>query len=128
MRTSASVPVPNAFQTVAPVGASRAITQPRTPNSPPLFPTSTFPFTTRGAMLMVSPTLMSPTRTRHASAPVAASTAITWLSRVLKKIFPSAYAAPRLTRPQQATPGAARCTGASYIHFFGAPGRERSSA
>jgi len=66
------------------------VSQPRTPISPPEFPTSTFPFTTSGAMVMVSPRLMSPMRTRHASRPLAASTATTWLSRVAKKTRPSA--------------------------------------
>ena len=44
-----------AFHTSLPVPASSAASQPRTPNSPPELPTSTFPSATSGAMVMVSP-------------------------------------------------------------------------
>jgi hypothetical protein len=90
MRTLLSGPVLYARQTIRPVAASSAVSQPRTPISPPLFPTSTFPFTTSGAMVMVSPRLMSPSFTFHSSRPVAASTATVCMSSVLKKTRPSA--------------------------------------
>jgi hypothetical protein len=38
-----------------PVPASSAVSQPRTPSSPPLLPTSTLPCTTSGAIVIVSP-------------------------------------------------------------------------
>jgi hypothetical protein len=53
-------------------------------------PTSTFPFTTSGAIVIVSPRLMSPTRVRQISRPVATSTATVCASSVLRKILPSA--------------------------------------
>jgi hypothetical protein len=40
-------------------------------------PTSTFPFTTSGAIVIVSPRWMSPSRVRHTSSPDSASTATT---------------------------------------------------
>ena len=43
----------------------------------------------------------------NTAVPVAASTAMVWLSSVLKMTLPSANAAPRLTTSQQATPWAA---------------------
>src|SRR5205807_824625 len=84
--------------------ALSAVTQPRMPISPPLLPTSTFPLTTIGAMVSVSPRLMSPSVLFQISLPVAASTATVWLSSVLMNTLPSAYAAPRLTVSQHATP------------------------
>jgi hypothetical protein len=87
-----------------PVSASSAASQPRTPNSPPLFPTSTFPFTTRGAIVIDSPLLMSPTGVRQRSSPVSASTAIVCASSPLKISLPFHSAAPRLTTSQHATP------------------------
>ena len=104
------------------MSASSAVSQPRTPISPPLLPTSTLPFTTSGAIVIVSPLLMSPSFVCHSSLPVAASTAMVWLSSVLKKIRPSAYAAPRFTTSQQATPCAAGAGFGSNFHFTGAPG------
>jgi hypothetical protein len=83
MRTSASGPVLYARQARRPVAASSAVSQPRTPNSPPLLPTRTLSFTTSGAIVMLSPLLMSPTATFHTSRPVAASTATVWASSVL---------------------------------------------
>ena len=47
------------------------MSQPRTPISPPLLPTSTLPFTTSGAIVIVSPLLMSPSFVCHSSLPVA---------------------------------------------------------
>jgi hypothetical protein len=70
-------------QAMVPSDAFSAVSQPRTPSSPPLFPTSTFPFTTSGAMVIVSPLLMSPSVTIHFSCPVAASSATVRLSSVL---------------------------------------------
>jgi hypothetical protein len=72
-----------------PLAASSAVSQPRTPISPPLFPMMTFPFTTIGAIVSVSPRLISPTFVFQISLPDSASTATVWLSSVLKKIFPS---------------------------------------
>src|SRR3954462_3318867 len=46
-----------ARQICFPVAASSAAIQPRTPISPPLEPTITFPFTTIGAIVIVSPFL-----------------------------------------------------------------------
>ena len=57
-----------------PLSASSAVSQPRTPNSPPLFPTSTLPLTTSGAMVIDSPRLMSPSFVFQTSFPVLAST------------------------------------------------------
>jgi hypothetical protein len=104
MSTSRSGPVLYARHAILPVAASSAVSHPRTPSSPPLLPTSTLPFTTSGAMVMVSPRAMSPSLVRQSSWPVAASSAIVWLSSVLKKSLPSANAAPRLTTSQHATP------------------------
>jgi hypothetical protein len=67
-----------------PSDALSPVSQPRAPNSAPELPTSTFPFTTKGAMVMVSPLLKSPSFTFHFSVPVTASTAIVWLSMALK--------------------------------------------
>src|SRR3954470_23198867 len=128
MSTSESGPVWYARQATAPVPASSAVSHPRTPISPPELPTSTFPFTTSGAIVIVSPMLMSPTLVFHTSFPVAASTATTLASSVLKTILPSANDGPRLTTSQHATPCASDCGFGSYCHFFGAPGSVRSSA
>src|SRR4051794_8292665 len=105
-----------------------AASQPRTPNSPPLLPTSTFPITTSGAIVVVSPLLMSPTRSFHSSLPVAASRAIVCASSVLKISFPSHSAGPRFTTSQQATPCAAEVGRGLYIHLGGPPGLRRSNA
>src|SRR5688572_18111243 len=128
MSTSLSGPVECAFHTTAPVSALSAAIQPRTPNSPPLLPTSTLSFTTSGAIVSVSPRLMSPRAADQRSAPDAASTASVRLSSVLKYTAPSAYTAPRLTTSQQATPLAAEIGLGSCTHFTGAPGFVRSSA
>src|SRR5436305_1901064 len=117
MRTSLSGPVLYAVQATLPLLASRALSQPRTPNSPPLLPTSTFPLTTRGDMVTVSPLWMSPTLVRHNSLPVLASTAQTWQSRLVMNTLPLANTAPRLTRSQQATPLANGSGFGSYFHF-----------
>jgi hypothetical protein len=66
------------------------VSHPRTPSSPPLLPTSTLPFTTSGAIVMVSPLLMSPSCVFQRSTPLAASTATVWSSSVLYTIMPSA--------------------------------------
>src|SRR5205807_6884710 len=108
--------------------ALSAVTQPRMPISPPLLPTSTFRLTTIDAMVSVSPRLMSPSVLFQISLPLAASTAIVWLSSVLMKTLPSAYAAPRLTVSQQATPCDAAAGFGLNVHFIGAPGCVRSSA
>ena len=50
---------------IAPVAASSAVSQPRTPSSPPLLPTKTLSFTTSGAIVIVSP------RKPHPGMPVA---------------------------------------------------------
>lgn len=118
----------NAVQESCPVAASSALTHPRTPNSPPLLPTSTFPFTTSGDMVTVSPLRMSPTFVFHASLPVTASTAQTWASSVVMYTRPSAYMAPRLTRSQHATPLANAAGFGSYRHFTAGPGLVRSKA
>jgi len=76
--------VDHARQLIFPVVASSAVSQPRTPSSPPLLPTNTWPFTIRGAMVMVSPRLISPIFTRHSSCPLCASTATVCASSVLK--------------------------------------------
>jgi hypothetical protein len=65
------------------------VIQPRTPYSLPLLPTITLPSTTSGAIVMVSPRLMSPSWVRQSSSPVLASSAIVWPSSVLKTL-PSA--------------------------------------
>ena len=49
--------------------------QPRTPSSPPLFPTKTRPCTISGAMVIVWPSLMSPSLVCQTTFPVAASRA-----------------------------------------------------
>src|SRR4051812_11389216 len=90
-----------------PVSLSSAVSHPRTPNSPPLSPTSTLFLTTSGAMVIDSPLLMSASSVIHTSAPLSAFTAHVRPSSVLKKIFPFANAQPRLTQSQQATPFAA---------------------
>src|SRR3569833_921730 len=68
--TSVSGPVLKAFHLIAPFLASTAVSQPRTPYSPPLLPTRTLPFTTSGAMVMVSPLLISPSRVFHRCLPL----------------------------------------------------------
>src|SRR6476469_10377043 len=128
MPTSASGPVLNTFHAILPVPASSAASQPRTPNSPPALPTSTLPFTTSGAMVMLSPLLMSPSLVFHSSFPEFASTAMVLPSSVLMMTLPCQYTAPRLTTSQQATPCAAATGCGSYFHFTGAPGLDRSSA
>ena len=45
------------------------------PNSPPLFPTNTFPLAMIGAIVMLSPLLMSPICVFQTCFPVLASTA-----------------------------------------------------
>ena len=52
-----------------------AAIHPRTPISPPLEPTMTCPFTTIGAIVIVSPLPSCPICVRQSSFPVAASTA-----------------------------------------------------
>src|ERR687888_370656 len=113
---------------MVPLSAFNAVSQPRTPNSPPLLPTNTFPFTTSGAIVIVSPRLMSPSWVTQRSLPLAASTAMVRPSSVLKKIAPLAYAAPRFTMSQHATPLAAPGGLGSYCHLIGAPGFVRSNA
>src|SRR5688572_5195319 len=71
---------------------------------------------------------MSPSATRQRRRPELASTAMVWLSRVLKNTRPSAYAAPRFTTSQQATPCAAGTGFGSTRHFTGAVGFVRSRA
>ena len=105
--TSLSGPVLNAFHASFPLFASSAAIQPRTPNSPPELPTSTLPFTTSGAMVMLSPLLMSPSFVFQSCLPVSASTAMVLPSRVLMMTLPCQYTAPRLTTSQHATPCAA---------------------
>jgi hypothetical protein len=63
--------------------ASSALSHPRTPISPPLLPTRTLPLTTIGAIVIVSPRLISPTFVFQTSLPLAASTQTTWQSSVL---------------------------------------------
>jgi hypothetical protein len=53
-------------------------------------PTSTFPFTTRGDIVIVSPLLISPSLVLKSSLPVAASTAQMCASSVVMKTLPSA--------------------------------------
>src|SRR3954453_792660 len=117
MRTSASGPVLYARQAMLPPETLSAVSQPRTPNSPPEFPTSTLPFTTSGAIVIVSPLLMSPSFVFQTSFPVSASTAIVRLSSVLKMTLPSHHTQPRFTTSQHATPCAAEEGFDSYFHF-----------
>src|SRR5438105_11404267 len=119
MRTSLSGPVWYEVQTTLPDPASRAFNQPRTPNSPPLTPTSTLPFTTSGAIVTDSPRLMLPTCVTHSSLPVAASSAIVRASSVLKNSLPPSTATPRFTRSQHATPCDAFTGCGLYDHFVG---------
>jgi hypothetical protein len=129
MRTSLSGPVLQARQAIFPVAASSAVSQPRTPISPPLLPTRTLSLTTSGAIVMVSPREMSPSRVRQSSRPLAASIAIVCASRVLMNRRPSAYAAPRLTTSQQAIPCALAFGLGSNFHFTAALfGWRRSNA
>src|SRR5829696_5957992 len=128
MSTSLSGPVLYARQAILPGSASSAVSQPRTPNSPPLLPTRTLPLTTSGAMVIVSPRLMSASCVIHLGRPFSASTEMVRPSSVLKKIEPFAYAAPRLTTSQQATPFAAPSGLGSYCHLIGAPAWLRSNA
>src|SRR3954470_20877907 len=127
MRQSLSGPVLHAFHAILPSLAFRAVSQPRTPNSPPLFPTSTLSCTTSGAIVMVSPRLISPTFVFQRSFPLFASIAQTLLSSVLKKIFPLSKKQPRFTTSQQATPCAALAGSGSNFHFA-APFFLRSNA
>jgi hypothetical protein len=83
INASLSGPLLYARHTSLPVFRSSAITQPRTPISPPESPTMTLSFTASGAIVTVSPMSMLPTRVRHTSLPVAASTAMVWSSSVL---------------------------------------------
>src|SRR5690348_16938228 len=87
--TSLSGPVEYAVHCTCPSPVSSDFSQPRTPSSPPLTPTSTWFFTTSGAIVMVSPWLISPTLVFQTCLPVFASTAMVWSSSVLKKILPS---------------------------------------
>src|SRR5690606_35168544 len=64
---------------------------------------------------------------KRSSSPVPASTATVCASSVLYMIFPSQYAAPRLTTSQQATPCATADGRGVYFHFM-APLFDRSSA
>src|ERR1051325_6942505 len=118
MRTSASGPVLKAFHTTFPSSALRAVIQPRTPNSPPLLPTRTLFFTTSGAIVIVSPLLISPSFVFQISLPVAASTAQVFPSSVLIKTLPFEYAAPRFTTSQHATPCEAASGAGSYFHLI----------
>src|SRR3569833_3422802 len=89
---------------MAPVFSSSAVTQPRTPSSPPLLPIRTLPFTTTGAIVIVSPLLISPSLVCQSSLPVLASIATVWLSSVFRNTFPLSNASPRLTTSQHTTP------------------------
>jgi hypothetical protein len=71
-----------------PVFSSSAVTQPRTPISPPLLPMRSLPLTTIGAIVIVSPVLMSPSFVCHSSLPVLASRATAKSSSVARKILP----------------------------------------
>src|SRR3954452_381605 len=102
---------------MAPVFSSSAVTQPRTPISPPLLPTSTLPLTTTGAIVIVSPLLISPSLVCQSSLPVLASIATVWLSSVFRKTLSLLKASPRLTTSQQATPAAAGSGFGAYDHF-----------
>jgi hypothetical protein len=68
---------------VLPSASDSAVTHPRTPISPPLFPTSTLSLTISGAIVIVSPRLMSPSVAIHRACPVSTSTATVRLSSVL---------------------------------------------
>src|SRR5947209_4656506 len=102
---------------MAPVFSSSAVTQPRTPISPPLLPTRIFPLTITGAMVIVSPLLISPSFVCQSSLPLPASIATVWLSSVLRKTLPLSKASPRLTTSQQATPAAEGSGFGAYDHF-----------
>ena len=67
--------LPGGVQEKIPEFASIAVSHPRTPNSPPLLPTSSFPFTTTGAIVIVSPLVTSPSCVFHFGFPVFASSA-----------------------------------------------------
>ena len=71
--------------------------------------------------MTMAPRLMSASWVIHCGWPVLASSAMVRPSRVLKKRAPSAYAAPRLTRSQQATPFAAQLAWPGLALFPGLP-------
>src|SRR3981081_4742461 len=58
-------------------------------------------FTTRGAIVALSPARTSPYVLSQTHSPVSASSASTWAFRVTTKTFPCATATPRFTLPQQ---------------------------
>src|SRR2546421_7837298 len=128
MSTSLSGPVWYAVHAIFPDAASSALIHPRTPNSPPLTPTNTFPFTTSGAIVTDSPMLMLPTCVTHCSLPVAASSAMVRASSVLKNTLPPSTTRPRFTTSQHATPWAAFTGCGLYDHLVGRPSFVRSSA
>ncbi len=108
--------------------SSRAVTQPRTPSSPPEFPTYTRPPATNGAMVIVSPMLMLAKRVRQSGFPVSVSSAMTCPSNVEKMYLPLSTEPPRLTTSQQAMPWLAGIGLGENFHFKGAPGLVRSNA
>ena len=93
------------------------------PNSPPLLPTSTLPFTTSGAIVIVSPRLMSPSVAFQTSAPVSrVDRNRVIVERVEDRSCRSRMHAPRFTTSQHATPCAAADGFGLNVHFTGAPG------
>ena len=89
---------------------------------------STTPCATSGAIVIVSPRLMSPTCVSQTGFPLLASRAMVRLSSVLKNSFPASNTRPRFTTSQHATPCDASAGFGLYDHFAGNPGLVRSSA
>jgi hypothetical protein len=85
------------------------------------------PFTTSGAIVMVSPLLMSPSCVRQTSFRCSRRRRRLIVERVVEDLAVGERA-PRFTTSQHATPVSAASGFGSYFHFAGAPGFVRSSA
>src|SRR5262249_47295587 len=88
-------------QRSAPVLASKALTKPRTPNSPPATPVKTISFTTSGAPVMLYPSCQSITRVSHTTWPSSRWSATRPASTVPTNPNPPHSPTPRLFEPQQ---------------------------
>src|SRR3954462_1373639 len=127
MSTSLSGPVLYARQRIFPLFTSIEATQPRTPKSAALLPTSAWPFTMSGAIVIVSPRFTSPSFVFQSCLPVVASTPTVCASSVLYTILFCQNAQPRLITSQHTTPCDCAAGLGSYFHFS-APLFARSSA
>ena len=96
------------------------MSQPRTPISPPESPTSTLSFTTSGAIVIVSPLLMSASFVRHTCLPVFASTRDGVAVEHVEDDLAAAVRRAAIHDVAARSPARGSRLGGAYSHFAGA--------